>query len=594
MIVADDARLAAKLACVYSQPGCYLPITDAPRMGRPDSHHEVIRRTNAMARTKARGVILAGLGADARQALEKAVPPSMRISLSDEMHLDRLVPELSLSRTRAATSEPLRWGRDHIGIGVLRALYEGRLIEFEDRPSLDEAVPSRSGHLVVCEAGEDLSEVIAAQYAFALQGGLKIIPAIPEEFARASLESLHALYTSGDPQGAMNAVRQAFRHICDPLAIPEGGSLTFISRHLPLGVAFPEVPSTHLFTYPDLGLAVINGFAAEQAGTPGVNVAVLIDPETTEAAEIDAVATELAARGTFVRVHAGPGAAVAEVSDTVELFPYDLLVFATHCGDAAGFRWTYESRDSDGIDRTLVVDIAVGVGRTDEPDRLAVTEFIRFHSLDGVEWNDPHKSEKLYVGTAIHDFIRMQRNKAIEPCERTTIGRVIGSSAMKMYDNNYLPLPRTLADKETPIVINNACVSWHELAGRFMFANARAYVGTLVDVNSLEAQEVIPRIVGKHYGKHLPHAVRAAQRDVYAESDRRPYVTSGVYTQSLRARRQDTPAIVTKKLEAAAAEWAEAVAAQRAEGEMSAEKRTESVARYYEREAARFRKRWGD
>ena len=121
-----------------------------------------------------------------------------------------------------------------------------------------------------------------------------------------------------------------------------------------------------------MGLAVINGLAAEQAGSPGVNVAVLIDPQTTSsgagepAGEILPAARELARRGTFVRVHSERGAEVTEVTNTVELYPYDLLVFSTHCGDSDGYRWTYEFVDSEGIERTLVVDIALGIGRTEE------------------------------------------------------------------------------------------------------------------------------------------------------------------------------------------------------------------------------------
>lgn len=594
MIVADDARLAAKLSCFYSRPGCYLPILDGPRMARPDAYNEVIRRNNAIARAQAKGVFLAGLSPEARQALEQAIPETMRVAIPDAAYLGRILENAEpLSARPVAGREPLRWGRDQIGLGVLKALYQRRSIEFEDKPSPIDPAPSRSGHLVVCEGGEDLSEVIAAQYAFAIGAGLRVLPPIPEARATGWLESLYGLYASGDPHGTFKAVRQAFRDLCEPLTIPAGGSLTFISRRLPLGLAFPEVPSTHLFTYPDLGLAVLNGFVAEQPAGAGVNVAVLVDPHTTEAVEIDAVAKELSTRGTFVRVHAGPRASVTEVSNTVELFPYDLLVFATHCGDADGHRCTYEFTDSEGIERCLVVDIALGVGRTEDLDRLAVTEFMRFIALDGVDWNDPQKSEKLYVGTAIHDFIRLRREKAIEPCERTTIGRVIGSSAMKMYDNNYLAMPRSLAEKHTPIVINNACVSWHELAGRFMFANARAYVGTLVDVNSLEAQEVVPRIVGKHHGKYLPHAVWAAQRDVYGDSERRPYVTCGVYTQSIRRRRgEDTPAVILGKLKTGAAEWAVAVAKHRAKGDTAAAEGSGAIARYYAREAAAFRERW--
>jgi hypothetical protein len=50
----------------------------------------------------------------------------------------------------------------------------------------------------------------------------------------------------------------------------------------------------------------------------------------------------------------------------MELLPYHLMIIATHCGDVDGFRWTYEFTDSEGMDRTLVVDIAIGIGRTND------------------------------------------------------------------------------------------------------------------------------------------------------------------------------------------------------------------------------------
>src|SRR5215470_14684543 len=36
---------------------------------------------------------------------------------------------------------------------------------------------------------------------------------------------------------------------------------------------------------------------------------------------------------------------------------------------------------------------------------LRVTQFIHFVSLDGVDWNDPDKEKKVYVGKAILDFV---------------------------------------------------------------------------------------------------------------------------------------------------------------------------------------------
>jgi hypothetical protein len=68
---------------------------------------------------------------------------------------------------------------------------------------------------------------------------------------------------------------------------------------------------------------------------------------------------------------------------------------------------TYEFTDSEGRNRTLVVDVALGIGRTDDSDMLQVTQFQRYESLDGVDWNDPQKRGKLYVGMAMRDYLRL-------------------------------------------------------------------------------------------------------------------------------------------------------------------------------------------
>ena len=224
----------------------------------------------------------------------------------------------------------------------------------------------------------------------------------------------------------------------------------------------------------------------------------------------------------------------------VELYPYDLLIFATHCGDASGYRWTYEFRDSEGIDRTLVVDLAISAAATDDPDMLSVMQYVRFHSLDGVDWNDPVAKQSLYVGKAILDYSEWSKDERLNPSHKEPIKRVIGSAAMAMADHNYLPVGYSLAGEGTPIIINNACVSWHELAGRFTYANARAYVGTLFPVSDIEAEEIVVRVIDKHFGKPLAHAVWCAQNAVYGEGgNRRPYVVTGVYPQRLRVTRED-------------------------------------------------------
>lgn len=555
-------------------------VVDGPRMSRPDAHAEVLRRNNALARLNAREAILSGLSDEGLAAMVARLPKKfVRLCNADD------VPTFAPSKR--AAREPLHWGRHAIGAGVLRALYEGRLIQFHGGLSPSSMTLGNGEHLVVCEAGEPLSEVIAANYAFALDASICIIPEVNGVEADNILEAYYSIDEGSDSRADRRQQLQArLRRLCGDVVLPRGGSLTFFTRELPFGIAFPELPSTHLFTRPDLGIAVANGFSAEQPKTRGVNVAVLVDPELTRAPEIEVAAKLLPARRMLVRGYHGTAASVRAVTDMVELFPYDLLIFATHCGDAKGSRRTYQFTDREGRERELVVDVALGIGGTADPDKLSVVEFTRFHALDGVDWSDHVAKAKLRVGTAILDYSERMLKGELKPVRTEPIHRVRMSAAMAMHDHHYIATPRPLADYSPPIIINNACVSWHELAGRFTFGGARAYIGTLYPVSDVEAESVIVKLLDKYWGKFLPHALWAAQNATYgAGGDRRPYVVTGVYTQRLRVTRENVPLHVMQRLIAARDAWKRRLA--RTE-DAEARKRTQEIVQYYEREAHSF------
>lgn len=586
-IVSDDPELAAALSSALARRDVYLPVLDGPRLTRPDRSSEIVRRIATIAHAGSKSTFLAGLSEGARDALINKLPNNhARVVGFDDVTALSVDP-LRVERPR------LIWGRDRIGLGLLTALYSGQLVEFEDHGSPRGAVVSKSGHLVICEANEPLSEVIAANYAYALNAGLHIFDEADEVEGKALLGAFYSIDAPGVNAAAERArLSMKMRELVGAVDLPAHGSLTFIVRQLPIGVAFPELPATHLFTYPDLGRAIVNGLAAEQPGTRGTNVAVLVNPQKVAAPEIEAAAKLLPMRKIFVRGYDGRGANVRAVSEMVDLFPYDLLLFATHCGDASGFRWTYEYRDSEGIDRELVVDVAIGVGQTDEEDALRVMQYYRFHSLDGVDWNDPVAKADLYVGSAIRDWSERVRDQDFEPVHREPLGRVLGSAVLAMADNNYLPMPRALACEGSPIIFNNACVSWHELASRFMFADARAYIGTLYPVSDIEAESVAVALLGKHFGKMLPHALWSAQNSVYGEgSDRRPYTVSGVYPQRLRSTREDVPRRIVAKLWNGLRYWKKR-AAEIGEDDPEHKKSIDEIASFYAREFSSFGERW--
>lgn len=522
-------------------------------MTRPDADGEIVRRNNVAARLQPTRIVLAGLSAEACDQFVGRFPAKKTLKISS---LGELIAAGVVNAV--AKNQTFTWGRNNIGVGLLLALRAKKLITFTDDSTPQSVVASQSGHLVVCEQGDQLAQVIAANYAFSLGAGFCLIPEMSEEETDVILDQLYGLYDHHEesPTDVLQAVRQSLRSHAANVSLAGIRSITFVTQKLPWGFAFPEVPTTHLFAYPDLGTCIASGLQAEQRGSPGIRVAMLIDPGEVNAGEIDAAVDALRSRSVFIRGVCSRAATVYEVTRAVELYPYDLLLVSTHCGDASGWRWTYEYTDSEGRDRTLVIDVAISVSVVPGSEKLDVMQFTRFVSLDGVDWNDSEKKKSLYVGTAINDYIERTRDpERLQPVKKELINRVVGSAALKMSDGNFIAVPRSLANYGCPIVLNNACASWHRLAGNFVFGNARAYVGTLFSVSDVEAQEVMTKLMAKYFGRPLAIALWHAQNDVYGDSPRRPYIIVGTHMQRLRATSSDAPVDIYKQLVTARDRW---------------------------------------
>lgn len=159
---------------------------------------------------------------------------------------------------------------------------------------------------------------------------------------------------------------------------------------------------------------------------------------------------------------------------------------------------------------------------------------------------------------------------------------------MMMSDHNLIFAYPSVADAGTPVIVNNACLSWHRLAGDMTFAGARAYVGTLFEILPFEAEAVVLKMLDKHWGKPLPVATWAAQRDVYGADAQRPYVVSGVFPQKLRVKAANYPLRIYRRLTHSLAGWIRQLNALGADTNSEQRKAIENIVNVYRRERRHF------
>jgi hypothetical protein len=338
------------------------------------------------------------------------------------------------------------------------------------------------------------------------------------------------------------------------------GFITFITLGIPYGHFFPEVPSTHLFSYPDLGFNIFAGiyYASEIKNTRSV---ILVDPGFFENSEGDIVIQNLQSKRVFIKSLRGDQAKVYDVKNHIQFYPYDLLYICSHAGEMEGKRLKIRFYDLYRKPHIIVIDYATGFGLTEEGKAadtiVEVTDFRRFVELDGVDWTDKEGLESIEnFEHVIKTFAEMPIEKW-EILESRYVPYVKDCFALKLTDHYCLILFHVVADHELPIVFNNACFSFYRSSGRFIFAGARAYIGTLTKIENELAISVAEKLFGNLTDeKPLPVVLWEAQRLVWPNNpESRTYFHLGCHFTNIIGNDQDMSAYLKSRLKEGLNRW---------------------------------------
>jgi hypothetical protein len=276
VLVTDDAALAARVSSLFARPGRYLPVMDGPRMTRHDATNEVARRSYAIARTNPRQVIMGGMTPEAAQAM-RAVWKQSTLSDAFDGHVQ------ALKGIVKRPARALEWGPDNLGVGLYRARLDHKELQLtlEQSPA-DYFVEVGRHLLVVCESGDALAEVTASNLAFASGASYATFPGLTEDDREDWIEEIYALGDGVDPTGRFVDLAERARQQLGSIDFSRYKAVLFVTGGFPWGIAVPDVPTTHMYRYPDFGRSVVEGLWASQSDSRSARTALLIDPHTVE------------------------------------------------------------------------------------------------------------------------------------------------------------------------------------------------------------------------------------------------------------------------------------------------------------------------
>ena len=508
-IIAGDGDLAEQVCLHFRSHKTYLPFFEAPLKRLVEYGvftADCIRVSNAIRYLGAKTILLLGCGEEIIVELKQRLPSCNIIEL--DSFDENALAKLSGYKRKKTQS----------------------VVEF----SPDDDIPS--GHIIAVEDNDTLSKVAARNLAKAIDGYVVVIPSASREDAQDTQDYMRIWATAETSLGRIQAKNTLFSLLkkrLSKLASTNSKSISFITKGIPYGILPFDCPTTHYFHFPLLGWNIIRGMMKSILPNLYCTSAYLVDPGELSESEFENLRKIFLSKGYIIRKSFHRNAKVREVDYCTQHLPLDLIFYSTHCGEVDGKRVKERFITSDGKEHIIVYDLATSFAPEPGTDLIEVLEFVRLVSLDGVDWSDKAGKKRIDAGNLMKQYMEKRKGRKINQkdialIETSDIKKIKYSNALKMTDFNFIPTPTELGNHRYPLVFNNACSSWQELALRFSVAGACVYIGTSIDIPNPVAIDVVTKFASLlAKGRALGHSLFSAQKSYISQLKYTPYLMHG-------------------------------------------------------------------
>jgi hypothetical protein len=398
---------------------------------------------------------------------------------------------------------------------------------------------------------------VAVNYAFSIDAGVAFVTPI----ARSELHPLQKLVYEWKNQGSDYAYQQLRRKIVERV---EGINFldyqfaTFFTLGLPYGLALNNmIPFTHVFLHPGCDLFVVNSIGCELFASPAGSV-LLFSPRRFGREETDDVVRMLEQARYWVKAVLGEQASVNALADYGEHFPFDLMHICSHGGETSGYYVIQEFADRTGTKHRIEYEEIVGFSPADR-DRVLVARKAIFRKFDGFVWmSEELKAQQIprYVFEDMRKALPLLESDSSTTQRERVKAPIYASCHIECSDSIHQGDFHSLACNTYPVVFNNTCSSWYEIAINFIAAGARAYIGTIWKVDNDVAREAA-KVFYEHVlaNANMLDAFYEMTRAIRPAKYRNIYLFWGLHFSSLRCPEQKADQRVFKILVASLASW---------------------------------------
>jgi hypothetical protein len=444
------------------------------RVSRAEHRNAAVFINNALARQRPQKVFFAGLNEMQKSYLRPYISRSMCIEIEavGEVHA-----AMEFVGRKFDGSVACRSGELLHGLGISKYFNKHLNID-ESAEILGNKLFAGRSCLVVIEDDGTESEIAAANYAYSIHADLLMVPS----FTKVELYPVQRLIHEWKVERSLDAYKRLSKMLTDRVGGIELGDYefaTFFTKGFPYGLLLENnIPFTHVLADISCEHFVFNNIASERMPS-SFGSAVVFSPGVMSDEETDDVVQSLDRNNYLVTPLLGREATVKALGNYGGYFPFDLLHICSHGGETDGYHVVLDFLDRTGTSHQVEYDEIVGISRS-SPGKVFLSRKAIFRKFDGLQWMSP-ELDKQDIPTYVFDDMKNALALKDEPdgSEKRVRVRdpIYGSCHIQCHDSIHQGDFQSLAGSSSPVIFNNTCSSWHEIATSFVAAGCRGYIG---------------------------------------------------------------------------------------------------------------------
>ena len=391
------------------------------------------------------------------------------------------------------------------------------LIAFKDQGNIG---------IVVIEQTPFVASVIAVNYAYSIGADISIVEPLEKDGDLRMLNYIEE-WQQGD-KSKLDELKEVVDERIGTLNFDQYQFVTFFTTGIPYSLFINNcIPCSYVNLKLEADLFIIHNFIYYK--NYQLSGAVVFSPQFFEKEEIENVSNELEGQNYFVKRLTGDSATVLELDMHLKEFPYNIFHICSHGGEIEGHRVEESFVDSSGRNHVIEYDSVLSFSPSSRKGLISVQHKTYFKKFDGFIWKSPELKNQNYPNSL---FAEMQNamSKSLAS-QKKIIGKrhkIPNSCGIQCSNSVHQGMIGHLASHSSPIIFNNTCWSWHQIAENFLVSGARGYIGTLWPVDNESAVNFAIEFYKRISSATLINAIHEANKTL-SDSSKNIYIFWGLH-----------------------------------------------------------------